>query len=95
MLHLYYKPTCPYCQRVLGANEAIQAPLTLLNVSADPAVAAALVARGGKSQVPYLEDTDRNVAMYESLDIITYLTQHYGSGAPVTVPAVGNVCPIE
>jgi glutathione S-transferase len=95
MLNLYYKPTCPYCVRVLTANETIKAPLTLLNVSAATGAMEALMDKGGKTQVPFLEDTDRGVSMYESNDIITYLSEHYGSGQKVDVPPTGNVCPID
>jgi len=95
MLNLYYKPTCPYCVRVLTANETIQAPLTLLNVLAATGAMAALMEKGGKTQVPFLEDTDHGVLMYESNDIITYLSEQYGSGKKVDVPPTGNVCPID
>jgi len=95
MLNLYYKPYCPYCHRVLRANETINASLNLLDITADPGVRADLVAKGGKQQVPYLEDTDRGVSMYESLDIIDYLAKNYKPGVVVTVPEVGNVCPID
>lgn len=95
MLNLYYKPYCPYSVRVTTANETINAPLQLLDVVADPAHKAALIEKGGKYQVPFLEDTDRGVTMYESVDIINYLQVNYGQGeAPVVVP-VPNVCPIE
>lgn len=33
----------------------------------------ALIKMGGKRQVPFLVDTDRNIQMYESNDIIEYL----------------------
>ena len=39
---------------------------------------ALLVKLGGKAQVPFLVDTDRDVRMYESDDIIQYLNEHYG-----------------
>jgi glutathione S-transferase len=32
---------------------------------------------GGKTQVPYLVDPERNVKMYESDDIIAYVEEHY------------------
>jgi glutathione S-transferase len=32
-----------------------------------------LIQIGGKRQVPFLVDTDRNIQMYESNDIIEYL----------------------
>ncbi len=95
MLNLYYKPTCPYCQRVLGANDTIKAPLVLRDVLSDHVAKEELVAKGGKSQVPYLEDTDRGVCMYESMDIIEYLRQNYGNGVEVATNEIGNVCPLE
>jgi glutathione S-transferase len=33
--------------------------------------------RGGKVQVPYLVDPERDVEMYESEDIIAYIQEHY------------------
>lgn len=95
MLNLYYKPTCPYCQRVLAANETIKAPVELKDVLTDPANKAELLEKGGKPQVPFLEDTDRGVSLYESMDIIEYLRTHYGNGIAVEVKDVGNVCPID
>ena len=95
MLNLYYKPTCPYCARVLLANEVFKAPFTLLNVLAATGAIAAMVEKGGKTQVPFLEDTDRGVSMYESDDIIEYLRAQYGNGQTVVVPSAGNVCPLE
>ncbi|OLA73072.1 MAG: hypothetical protein BHW62_08060 [Acinetobacter sp. CAG:196_36_41] len=39
----------------------------------DKASEEALIKMGGKRQVPFLVDTDRNIQMYESDDIIEYL----------------------
>ncbi len=77
MLKLYVKTGCPFCEKVLAAGKAIGVPFELRNI-ADPAVAQELVARGGKRQVPYLVDSDGDVAMYESDDIVNYLREHYG-----------------
>jgi glutathione S-transferase len=33
----------------------------------------ALIKMGGKRQVPFLVDKDRNIQMYESMDIIEYI----------------------
>ena len=95
MLNLYIKTGCPYCMRVLEANKTIEAPLTVLNISKDPALRDELMEKGGKTQAPYLEDTDREVSMYESMDIINYLSENYGNGKKVEVNPVGNVCPID
>ena len=40
---------------------------------ADKKAEEALIQSGGKRQVPFLIDRDRNVQMYESADIIEYL----------------------
>jgi glutaredoxin 3 len=95
MLNLYVKTGCPYCIRVLEANKEINAPITVLNITEDPALKAELMEKGGKTQAPYLEDTDRGVSMYESLDIIDFLSTHYGTGEKVDAAVVGNVCPID
>lgn len=76
---LYYRPTCAYCQDVLGAAEKIGLELKLLNINSNPAIADELVARGGKRQVPYLVDENNGIEMYESTDIIEHLKKHYGN----------------
>lgn len=80
MLTLYYKPTCPFCQRVLGEAEALGVQFNLKDISADEHVAAELIEKGGQRQVPYLVDHERGVAMYESADITAYLNEHYPNG---------------
>ena len=95
MLNLYIKTGCPYCIRVTEANKEIGAPLNIITISGDQTLRAELIVKGGKSQTPYLEDTEREMSMYESLDIIDYLSEHYGTGKKVTVMNVGNVCPID
>lgn len=70
---------CPYSQKVLEANSKIGAPLILRNVAADESAINDLIHKGGKRQVPFLEDTSRGIRLYESLDIIDYLQKHYGS----------------
>lgn len=81
MLTLYYKPSCPYCQRVLGEAEEMAINFNLKDISADEAIAEELIAAGGKRQVPYLVDDEKGVSMYESDDIITYLKEHYANQA--------------
>ena len=76
MLTLYIKTGCPFCHKVLATGEELGISFEEKNIS-DDAVAAELVARGGKRQVPYLVDSDRDVEMYESDDISAYLSEHY------------------
>ena len=75
-LTLFEKTGCPFCIKVLKFAEENGIGLELRNI-ADDAVAAELVERGGKRQVPYLVDTERGVEMYESDDIVAYLKEHY------------------
>jgi len=62
---------------VLGEVETMGIKLNLKDISIDSVAVDELIKRGGKRQVPYLVDEDRNVEMYESLDIIAYLQEHY------------------
>ncbi len=80
MLTLYVKTGCPFCAKVLGTMEELGISADLKNI-ADEGVADELIARGGKRQVPYLIDSEKNVEMYESGDIVTYLSEHYGPKA--------------
>lgn len=95
MLNLYIKTHCPYSIRVLEANEVIKAPLRILDTNLDHELKTELITKGGRTQVPYLEDTETGISMYESIDIIEYLKKYYGKGEEVVVKNVGNVCPID
>ena len=74
---LYYKPTCPYCQKVLAFAGQQNIIFDLRNIDADATAAEELIAKGGKQQVPYLIDESKGVAMYGSDDIVTYLAHNY------------------
>ncbi len=74
---LYVKTGCPYCVRVLSFAEKNGIRFELRNRS-EPGVIDELVARGGKCQFPYLVDEERGIEMYESLDIIAYLSERLG-----------------
>ncbi len=80
MLLLYVKTGCPYCQKVTAFAQQAGVVLHECNI-ADPAVLAELLKKGGMRQVPYLDDTDTGVQMYESDDIVEYLRQKYERGA--------------
>lgn len=76
MLTLYIKTGCPFCHTVLDAGEDLGVSFEQKNI-ADDTVAAELVMRGGKRQVPYLVDNGQGVEMYESKDIVKYLRAQY------------------
>ncbi|MBO7674519.1 MAG: glutathione S-transferase N-terminal domain-containing protein [Atopobiaceae bacterium] len=73
-LDLYYYDSCPYCQKVLRAMRklGIEDKITLKNILQDQQAADTLVRVGGKRQVPCLFID--GVPMYESDDIVVYLT---------------------
>jgi glutathione S-transferase len=78
-LKLYDIEGCPYCRLVREA-------LTELDLDAEiypcpkggERYRSEVIDLGGKAQFPYLVDTNTGIAMYESLDIVTYLFATYG-----------------
>ena len=72
MLDLFVLENCPYCIRVMDYlnNEGIKyRKIDISNKESEDS----LIKIGGKRQVPFLIDNDRNIQMYESKDIIEYL----------------------
>lgn len=96
MLTLYYKPSCPFCQRVLQMAENLKVDLTLKDISEDATAKAELLEKCGKDQVPFLVDSEKDVAMAESSDIIEYLRENYANSSTITArPRVhvgGSTC---
>ena len=72
MFDLYIMETCPYCKKVLAFAEEKGISMNKIDI-ADKANEDALIQLGGKRQVPFFVDKERNVQMYESMDIIEYL----------------------
>lgn len=72
---LYYKPTCPYCQKVLRFLDKHEIDIPLRDIKADPDAYDDLVKLGGKDMVPMLMIDD--TPMYESSDIIAHLKEKY------------------
>ncbi len=79
-LKLYYKPSCPYCQKVLTFMEHSGIAIPLKNNDQSPAVREELIKIGGKPQVPCLVIDGK--AMYESDDIIKWLRDNYKGATP-------------
>lgn len=72
MLELFMLESCPYCQKVikfLDDEHLEYKKIDIKNKESEDS----LIQIGGKRQVPFLVDTDRNIQMYESDDIIEYL----------------------
>jgi glutaredoxin len=72
MIELFILETCPYCQKVLNFLEDKDIEYRLINI-ANKESEESLIKIGGKRQVPFLIDNERNIQMYESNDIIEYL----------------------
>lgn len=72
MLDLYILEHCPYCKKVMAFMDEHSIKYNKINTK-EKMYEEALIKIGGKRQVPFLVDKDRNVQMYESSDIIEYV----------------------
>ncbi len=73
-LVLYYKPTCPFCIKVLNYLKSRGIEVPMRDIVADADAAATLVKVGGKRQVPCLFIDGK--PLYESSDIIAWFEQN-------------------
>lgn len=73
-LVLYYRPSCPFCQKVLNAFPNLSQVATLKNVSTDEDALIKLKQVGGKTQVPCLFIDGS--PLYESDLIIQWLQEN-------------------
>lgn len=73
MILLYKMEGCPYCNKVISFLEEKNFEYRSLDIS-DPVNMDELLHLGGEHQVPFLVDTEHNAKMYESEDIINYLS---------------------
>ena len=72
MFDLYILESCPYCKKVMSFMDDLGVKYNIIDTS-EKLAEEALVKTGGKRQVPFLVDKDRNIQMYESNDIIEYI----------------------
>ena len=72
MLELFVLETCPYCIKVMDFLNKEDMKYKKIDIS-NKESEESLIQIGGKRQVPFLIDTERNIQMYESKDIIEYL----------------------
>ena len=72
MLELFVLETCPYCKKVIDFLDKERMKYKKIDISNNESKES-LIKIGGKRQVPFLVDTERNIQMYESNDIIEYL----------------------
>ncbi len=86
-LVLYEYEASPFCRKVREACSTLGLRVTMMPCpGARAGFAKALEDAGGKMVVPYLVDPNRDVAMYESDDIIDYLYDTYGPGREAKPP---------
>ena len=81
-LALYHFPTCPFCLKTRRTIERLSLDIELRNAQHDETHRAALIAGGGKPQVPCLLITDDNgkqTWLYESDTINAYLNREFGA----------------
>ena len=76
---LYQYESCPYCRRVRQFLDDAGIDVELRDILRNPDARRELVQGGGRSTVPCLKiERDGHVTwMYESRDIIDYLSRHH------------------
>lgn len=72
MIDLFILESCPYCKKVMKYMDENNIKYKKIDIS-NKASEESLVQIGGKRQVPFMIDQDRNIQMYESSDIIEYV----------------------
>lgn len=83
MLELYQAEGCPHSESVreklteLGLSYVAHNPRTPDDEVCNERTNAELEQLGGEGQIPYLVDSDREEAMYESDEIVDYLETHF------------------
>lgn len=79
-IQLFMYENCMYCTRVLDFLKQYNLMDKVVLVSADKAENRALLRSiSGRTQAPYLVDTDAGISMPESLDIILYLGKKFSA----------------
>ena len=73
MILIYKMDGCPYCNKVINYLKTTSLEYRLLDIS-EKQYLQELLSTGGKEQVPFMVDTDNGKKMYESDDIIEYLS---------------------
>ena len=74
MRELFVMENCPYCLKVRKYFDENSVDYTLRDIS-DRDNYEALISLGGKEQVPFLYDEENDVKLYESDDIIDFVSE--------------------
>lgn len=72
MFDLYILESCPYCKKVMSFLDEHKIKYNKIGIE-NKENEDVLIKLGGKRQVPFLVDKERNIQMYESSDIIEYI----------------------
>jgi len=80
LLELYDFEGCPYCRKVREVLSELDLDYFAHPVAKGSPRRRQLKEEGGKIQAPYLIDPNTGTRLYESLEIIDYLNETYGSG---------------
>lgn len=95
MLELFEFESCPFCRKVREALSILDLDAMVYPCPQDgPRFRPEAIARGGKSQFPFLVDPNTNREMYESEAIVGYLFATYGdSNVPwmLSLPVVTDL----
>ncbi len=73
MYELFELERCPYCLKVMHFMDEKGIKYTKHDIT-NPSEEETLIRLGGKRQVPFLYDKNSGLKMYESADIIEYLS---------------------
>lgn len=79
MIELYQMQECPFCVKVRNKLEELN-----LSYISHPCLPGSphreeLEKLGGRQQVPFINDSEKGISMYESSDIVDYLEKTYGN----------------
>lgn len=79
IIKLYIYPNCPYCKKVINflRTKNNLEKITLVDVTNKTNMQELLEVNNGNTQCPFLFDTEKNIKMLESDDIIQYLSTRF------------------
>ncbi|CAN6439156.1 unnamed protein product [Victoria cruziana] len=89
-IEIYEFESCPFCRKVREIVSVLDLDVLYYPCPRNgPNYRPKVLQMGGKSQFPYMVDPNTGVAMYESDDIINYLTGKYGDGTRPLMLSLG------
>jgi glutathione S-transferase len=95
MLELYQREECPFCHKVRVVLNELELDFICRISKTGSAQREIMLKLGGKAQVPFLVDQEKNVMLYESDAIIKYLYANYAKTESIPQDNATKVCPIE